>query len=134
MDGLLCLFDLAVLDVPEAKELVFQVDGDLAAQDLAERAELRVQVLVVPLQVLEALHEDGGRLDVPLTTWLSADGMQVVRQGPTHHSLDRGESELFCGLARHLDGLEHHEGVVEVLEQRPLDADLAGTHVLLVEV
>jgi len=133
LDGFLSLFDLAVLDVTEAEHAMHLVDGDLAAQDLAEGAELGVQVRVVPLQAFEALDEDGSRLDV-LTTWLSADGMQVVRQGPTHHSLDDGEPVLLSGLACLLDGFEHHEGVVELLEEWSLDADLAGTNILLVEV
>ena len=58
MDGFLSFFDFGVLDVAKAKEIVFQVNGHFAAQDLAERAELGIEVFMSPLELLKALDED----------------------------------------------------------------------------
>lgn len=95
------------------------VDGDFAAQDLSERAELGVEVLVRPLCGFEASDEDRGALHV-FATWFSSDGMQVVRESSAHEStFDPWVSVLFHCFLGILDGVEHHKSVVEGFEQWP---------------
>lgn len=119
-DGLLRFFHLAELDVAEAEEPVVWSDGDLAAQDLSEGAELGVEILVVPVRLLEALDEDGSALDVS-ATWFSSDGVHVVGENPAHvSSLDPGIPVVLHCLLRILDAVEHDEGVVVMLEERPV--------------
>lgn len=106
-------------------------DGDLAAQDLSEGAELGVEILVVPVRLLEALDEDGSALDVS-ATWFSSDGVHVVGENPAHvSSLDPGIPVVLHCLLRILDAVEHDEGVVVMLEERPFDANLARANILL---
>ena len=94
MDGLLSFLDSAELDVAEAKELVVRLDGDLAAEDLAELTEFGVEVFMIPLEWLEAPHVDTGRLDIAAAR-LPADRVQVVRQSAAHQrSFDAREAEL----------------------------------------
>ena len=119
-DGLLRFFHLAELDVAEAEKLKVWSDGDLAAQDLSEGAEPCIEILVMPVRLLEALDEDGSALDVS-ATWLSSDGVHVVGENPAHvSSLDPGIPVVLHCLLRILDAVEHDEGVVVVLEQRSI--------------
>ena len=145
LDGLLSLFDLGELDVPVTKELVLWTDAHLATKDLAVVAELGIQVLVVPVQLLETFDKDACCLNI-LATGLSSNGVQIVGKRPGHEtSLDSRESELLCCLLGILNALEHYESIVEILEEwsaknqstqdhLPLDANLARTNVLLVVV
>ena len=125
---------------------MLRTDADLAAEDLAEVTELGVEVLVVPVHLLEALDKDARGLNI-LATWLSSDSVEVVRQSSRHEaSLDAREPEFRRSrLLGILNALEHDESIVKVLEEwpansestddhLPLDADLARTNVLLVVV
>ena len=71
-----------------------------------------------PADSVEAFDEDGSALDV-FASWLTPDGVSVIRQRSTHESsLDTWVSVLLCCLLCHLDGLEHDESIVETFEKR----------------
>ena len=117
VDSFLRLIDLAELDVAIAEELVIMIDRHLAAENLAEIAELGVEILSVPAKFLEALHKYRGGLDVT-TTGLASDGVQVVGQGSAHETTFNARESEFCRcLFSILDALKHDERIVEVLEE-----------------
>jgi len=116
LDGLLSFFNFAELNVAKAKELVHSRDGHLAAEDLPKSAKLCIEILVVPVGFLESFDEDGGALDVS-AAWLSSDGVHVVRENSAHATcLDPGMPVLEHGFLCILNAIEHHEGIIEVLE------------------
>ena len=97
-----------------------RTDRDLAAQDFSETTKLGVQIGVTPFHLFETFDENGSALDV-FATWLSADGVHVVRKSPTHFvSLNNWESMLLNGSLSIFDGVKHDKGVVKVLEQRSI--------------
>ena len=94
------------------------VNRNFAALDFTILAKLGVEVLMSPLHFFKSFDENGSALDV-LASWLTSDGVSVVRQCSAHESsFDTWVPVLLCSLLRHLDGLEHHEGIVETLEKR----------------
>ena len=133
-DGFLSFLDLAVLDITKSKEVVAGVNRNFAAQDLSKAAELGVEVLVSPLAVLKPLDEDAGTLHI-FASWLTTNRMKVVRESSAHRSaLDLWIPMLLYGSLGIFNGVKHYKCVVEVLEQGSLDADLAGTNMLLIVV
>ena len=122
-NGLLGFLDLAKLDVAIPKESVVRADRDLAAQDFSETTKLGVQIGMTPLHLFKTFDENGSALDV-FATWLSADGVHVVRESSTHFvGLDDWEAMLLNGSLGILDGVKHHERVIKVLEQRSIKND-----------
>lgn len=95
------------------------LDGNLAANDLAELTEVGVKIIVVPFSGLKSFDEDGSALNVT-TTWISSDGMKVVRQSSALHvTFNLREPEVSDCLLGILDAVEHYKCVVEVFEERP---------------
>ena len=94
------------------------VNRNFAALDLTILAKLGMEVLMSPLHFFKAFDENRSALDV-FASWLTPDGVSVIRQSPAHESsFDTWVSVLLCSLLRHLDCLEHDEGIVETLEKR----------------
>ena len=100
-----------------------RADRDLAAQDFSETTKLGVQIGMTPLHLFKTFDENGSALDV-FATWLSADGVHVVRESSTHFvGLDDWEAMLLNGSLGILNGVKHHERVIKVLEQRSIKND-----------
>ena len=98
-----------------------RADRDLAAQDFPETTKLGVQIGVTPLHLFKTFDEDGSALDI-LATWLSANGVHIVRKSPRHLiRLDDREAMLLNGSLGILDGVKHHKGIVKVLEERSVN-------------
>ena len=82
---------------------MFNVNRNFAAQNLSVLTKFGVQVQVIPLHFFKAFDEDGSALDI-FATWLSSDGMRVVRKRPADLArLDLWVSKLLYSFLCILD-------------------------------